>query len=129
MLKLQIIGLVGNDATVTDTNGKKVVNFSLAHTEKWKDGQGVEQKRTTWVSCTVWDRPNVAAHIKKGSRIFCEGAPSINLYTGSDQKTKADFRLNVFHMEFCAFPMSPSLEVKANDLMPQPSENPDNLPF
>ena len=43
MLKIFAIGHLGKDATVNNVNGKNVINFSVAHTEKWNDAQGQAQ--------------------------------------------------------------------------------------
>ncbi|KAK6020162.1 hypothetical protein OSTOST_14189, partial [Ostertagia ostertagi] len=45
----QIIGHLGKDCIVNTVNGKNVINFTVAHTEKYKDSQGNQQERTTWV--------------------------------------------------------------------------------
>ena len=61
MINLQVIGHLGNDANVNNVNGKTVVNFSVAHSEKWKDAQGNDKDKTTWVSCAYWsEKVNVA---------------------------------------------------------------------
>ena len=51
MIKLQVIGNLGKDAVVNNVNGKSVINFNVAHTERYKDAQGVQKDRTTWVDC------------------------------------------------------------------------------
>ena len=40
MIKLQVIGNLGKDCVTNVVNGKNVINFSVAHTEKFKDAQG-----------------------------------------------------------------------------------------
>ena len=40
MIKLQVIGNLGKDALVNNVNGKTVINFNVAHTERYKDAQG-----------------------------------------------------------------------------------------
>ena len=54
MLKLQLIGNLGQDAVVNNVGGKNVINFSVAHTEKYKNSEGTEVSKTTWVSCAYW---------------------------------------------------------------------------
>ena len=48
MIKLQVIGNLGKDALVNNVNGKTVINFNVAHTERFKDAQGNQKDRTTW---------------------------------------------------------------------------------
>ena len=48
MIKLQVIGHIGKDAELkTLDSGKSVINFSVADTQKQKDGTS----KTTWVEC------------------------------------------------------------------------------
>ena len=54
MLKIQTIARLGQDAISNNVNGKNVINFSVAHSEKFKNQQGVEVDKTTWISCAYW---------------------------------------------------------------------------
>ena len=54
MIKLMVIGHLGKDCTVNTVNGKNVINFSVAHTEKFKDSSGAQREKTTWVECAYW---------------------------------------------------------------------------
>jgi len=57
MIELTIIGHLGQNAEVKhveNAGNKKVINFSVAHTEKWKDKENVSQSRTIWVECAYW---------------------------------------------------------------------------
>lgn len=81
MLKIQVIGHLGKDAVVKTVNGKSVINFSVASTEKYKDAQGNLKENTTWVFCDYWiDNTNVAQYLKKGTQIYIEGKPSADFY-------------------------------------------------
>ena len=48
MIKLQVIGNLGKDAVLNNVNGKSVINFTVAHTERFKDAQGVQKDKTTY---------------------------------------------------------------------------------
>lgn len=81
MVKLQIIGHLGQDATVNNVNGKNVINFSVAHSEKYKNKEGVEVNKSVWVSCAYWtDKTNVVSYLKKGTQVYAEGAPEAKTY-------------------------------------------------
>ncbi len=96
MIKLQVIGNLGRDAIVNNVNGKSVINFSLAHTEKYKDAQGVQQDRTTWVECAYWtDRTAVAPYLRKGTTVYTEGTPNVESYVSKDGKNGVTLRLRV----------------------------------
>ncbi|RYF91456.1 MAG: single-stranded DNA-binding protein [Chitinophagaceae bacterium] len=100
MIKLQIVGNLGKDCIVNDVNGKKVINFSVAHTEKYKDSQGNQQERTTWVECAYWtDRTAVADYLKKGKMVYAEGAPSADSYTNKEGQAAATLRMRVQNIQ------------------------------
>lgn len=96
MIKLQIVGNLGKDCIVNDVNGKKVINFSVAHTERYKDSQGTQRERTTWVECAYWtDRTAVAQYLTKGKMVYAEGTPEADAYTRKDGQPGATLRMRV----------------------------------
>ena len=81
MIKMQIIGHLGQDSQVNNVNGKNVINFSVAYSEKFKNQQGEDTERTTWVSCAYWtDKLNVSNYLKKGTLVYTEGKPEAKSY-------------------------------------------------
>ena len=43
----------------------------MAHSEKYKDAQGVQKDRTIWVDCAYWtDRTAIAPYLKKERRFM-----------------------------------------------------------
>ncbi len=85
MIKLQIIGRIGKDATMNQVNGRNVINFSVAHSERYKDNAGNDQERTIWAECAYWtDRTAVLPYLLKGTQVFVEGAPDVRTYQKSD---------------------------------------------
>jgi single-strand DNA-binding protein len=96
MIKLQIIGNLGRDAVVNNVNGKNVINFTVAHTEKYRDAQGNQKDKTTWVDCAYWtDRTAVAPYLKKGTQVYAEGQPDVRTYTTNDGRNGASLSLRV----------------------------------
>ncbi len=96
MLKMQIIGNLGKDCTVNAVNGKNVINFTVAHTEKFKDSQGNNQERTTWVDCAWWtDRTAISQYLTKGKQVFAEGTPEVRSFTRNDGSAGASLSLRV----------------------------------
>ena len=96
MIKLQIIGNLGKDAVVNNVNGKTVINFSVAHTERYKDATGVQKDRTTWVECAFWsDKTAIAPYLKRGSTVYVEGIPDVRSYTTADGRSGTTLTLRV----------------------------------
>lgn len=96
MIKLQVIGNLGKDCIVKEVNGKNVINFSVAHSERYKDAQGNQKERTTWVECAYWtDRTAVAQYLTKGRTVYAEGTPEADAYTNKDGNVSATLRMRV----------------------------------
>ena len=96
MIQLQLIGHLGADATTNEVNGKTVINFSVAHSEKWRDSQGNEKERTTWVSCSYWvQSANISQYLKKGTQVYVEGIPDVKIVTLRDSQQVPSLQLRV----------------------------------
>ena len=96
MIKLQVIGHLGKDCTTNVVSGKNVINFSVAHTEKFKDSMGNQKERTTWVECAYWtERTGIAPYLKKGQLVYAEGNPEVRTYTKTDGTTAASLTIRV----------------------------------
>ena len=96
MIKMQVIGNLGKDCVVNTVNGKNVINFTVAHTEKYRDSQGNNQEKTTWVDCAYWtDRTAIAPYLQKGQQVFVEGTPEVRSFTRNDGTAGASLSLRV----------------------------------
>jgi single-strand DNA-binding protein len=96
MIKLQVIGNLGKDCITNTVNGKSVMNFNVAHTEKFRDNQGVQKDKTIWVECAYWsDRTGVAPYLKKGTQVYVEGTPEVRTYPKNDGTTGVSLSLRV----------------------------------
>lgn len=76
--KVTLLGNLGRDPEVrSGQDGSKIVSFSIATTESWKDRTTGERKdRTEWHRVVVFN-PNLAEvcekYLRKGSKIYVEG--------------------------------------------------------
>ncbi len=76
--KVTLVGNIGSEPEVkTFQNGNKVVNLSLATSERWKDKESGEMKTNTeWHRIAIFN-PILAdiaeKYIKKGSKVYLEG--------------------------------------------------------
>src|SRR5690606_8923211 len=138
MIKMQVIGNLGKDCLVNTVNGKNVINFTVAHTEKYRDSQGNNQEKTTWVDCAYWsDKTGIAPYLTKGKQVFVEGTPELRTYQKNDGTNGASLSLRVrevqllggkadgpstggYNQQASSSPVSASSDV---------SESVDDLPF
>src|SRR5881394_4020948 len=96
MIKMQIIGNLGKDCNVNTVNGKNVINFTVAHTEKYRDSQGNNQERTTWVDCAYWtDRTGISPYLTKGKEVYVEGIPELKTYTKKGGSNGASLSMKI----------------------------------
>lgn len=76
--KVTLLGNLGRDPEVRSSqDGSKIVSFSVATTESWKDKSTGERKdRTEWHRVVVFNT-NLAdvceKYLKKGSKVYLEG--------------------------------------------------------
>ncbi len=76
--KVIVLGNLGRDPEVrTAQDGSKIVSFSVATTESWKDKNSGERKdHTEWHRVVVFN-PNLAdiceKYLHKGSKVYLEG--------------------------------------------------------
>lgn len=140
MIKLQIIGNLGKDCVVNTVSGKNVINFTVAHTEKYKDSQGNNQEKTTWVDCAYWtDRTAIAPYLTKGKQVFAEGTPEVRTFTRQDGTAGASLSLRVREVQLLggrgdSVPSASSAPAasSSSSSMNEPaaiSEASDDLPF
>ena len=87
--KVILVGNLGRDPEVRMTqDGTKVVNMSVATSERWRDRQsGEPRERTEWHRVVIFnDRlADVAERfLRKGSKVYLEGALQTRKWTGND---------------------------------------------
>ena len=100
MIKLQVIGNLGKDCITNTVNGKNVINFNVAHTEKFKDAQGNQKDKTIWVECAYWtERTGIAPYLKKGTQVYAEGTPEVRTYPKNDGTTGVSLSLRVVNVQ------------------------------
>ena len=85
--KVQLIGNVGQEPTITNLeSGKKVVRFSLATNEHYKDAKGEKQTDTNWHNLVAWGKNAeiIEKYVAKGKEIAIEGKLTSRSYEDND---------------------------------------------
>lgn len=105
MIKLQVIGFLGRDAEVNTVGNNQVINFNVAHTEKFKDQSGNQKEKTTWVQCAHWtDKTGIVPYLKKGTQVWVEGQPDVKSYPKNDGTTGVNLVLKVGQIQLLGSP-------------------------
>ena len=91
--KVILVGNLGRDPEVRHTNdGNKIVNFSIATSETWKDRQtGERRERTEWHRIVIFNENlgNVAEqYLRKGSKVYIEGQLQTRKWTDQSGQEK-----------------------------------------
>lgn len=88
--KVQLIGRLGKDPESKFTpTGKKVAQFSIAMSHRWKNTEGENREYTEWANVESWGRLGEVCqeYLKKGSLIYIEGRLKTDRYeTDGDVK-------------------------------------------
>jgi single-strand DNA-binding protein len=93
--KVILVGNLGRDPeSRTAQDGSKIVNFSVATSESWKDrATGEKRERTEWHRVVIFNE-NLAKiaeqYLRKGSKVFVEGQLQTRKYTdqsGQERQT------------------------------------------
>jgi single-strand DNA-binding protein len=86
--RVTLLGNLGADPELRQTQGGAVLNLRLATTETWIDKDKEKRERTDWHSVTLWGKRGeaLAAILRKGSQLLVEGRLSTSSYEKDGQK-------------------------------------------
>lgn len=102
MIKLQVIGNLGADAQVINSNGNEFVSFRVAHSDSYtRDGQKFE--RSLWIDCALnGNGGNLLQYLKKGAKVFVDGYPTFRIYDSAQARCKmVGVQISVKSIELC----------------------------
>jgi single-strand DNA-binding protein len=142
MAGLNKVILIGNLAADPESrslnNGGEVVNFRLATSESWKDGDGNRQERTEWHNVVIFNENlgKVAkSYLRKGSKCYVEGQLQTRKWTdqSGNDRYSTEIVLQRFRGELVLLDSKPaddaprhySEEMK----QPAPADLDDEIPF
>lgn len=84
---VSLIGRIGDDPILKSLeNGKKVVNISLATSQKWRNDKNELVERTEWHRLVIWGKSAEIAseYVKKGHKVAIEGSIQYRTYTDKE---------------------------------------------
>lgn len=101
MFRGELIGNLGADAEVKESNGSKFVTMRIAHSDVYKDEQGNKHEKTTWVDATMNDSDSkLLPYLKQGVKVFVRGSLSLRVYSSpKDRCMKAGVTISVREIE------------------------------
>lgn len=141
--KIIIVGYLGRDPELRYTpSGMQVCSFSLATTERRKDGSGEFQDQTTWFDISVWGKKAETAnqYLAKGSQVYVDGRLRQEEYTDRDGNKRTKLKVDANDFQFVgrrdeggggSGSYSPQSGRASNTEQSQPPAGPtdDDIPF
>ncbi len=137
--KVILLGNLGRDPEVrSNQDGSKIVSFSVATTESWRDKATGERKdRTEWHRVVVFN-PNLAdvceRYLKKGAKVYLEGQLQTRKWQDKDgmERYTTEVIIPRFRGELALLDPKGAIsdEVTTNEPLDQPSAGiDDDIPF
>lgn len=134
-----LMGNLTDDPKVRPTsNGKPVVEWTLAVNERWKTASGEEKERCSFVGCYAWGPKGeaFARFHRKGAKALVEGKLVQETWE-KDGKKQSRTRLQVSEFHFVGGPKGEASQPQPKPATPQPKVLPteadqpaeDDVPF
>lgn len=103
MFTAHVIGNLGSDAEVVESNGKKFVTLSIADSRKFKNADGAEVSQTTWIDAIINDADApILPYLRQGVKVCVYGNVSLRVYSSKkDRMMKAGATIHVLSIELC----------------------------
>lgn len=119
MLKVELIGNLGADVEVKESNGSKFATFRIADTSRYKTQSGEDKEVTNWIDCSYNNvESKVLPYLKAGVKVFVRGNASLRVYSSKkDRCMKAGLQVSVVEIELCG---------GNNDTVPRQIIDPEN---
>ena len=105
LYEMQLIGRLGADPQVRETDRGNVANFRVAVNRKWKSADGETQEATEWVDVSAWGAlaDVCARYLTKGRRVWVRGRPQARAYE-KDGELRAALQVTAREIQFLGSP-------------------------
>jgi len=127
--KVFLTGRVGADPDVYSSDDRKVVRFSLATTESWKDKiTGEKKEKTQWHKVVIYNSKTadfVQEYVKKGHLLYVLGKIEYSTWgEGEEKKTSANIVVDHIKGEVQILSsLNNSSSNLSNDFVGKPAKN------
>lgn len=142
MKQIQIIGNLGRDAKLNNSNGDDFISFSVAVNDDYTNMNGERIERTDWFNVTT-RRVAILQYLTKGTKVFVQGTIRAKPFTKEDGTTIVDMNISASWIQLLGTPgaaeAAPAQQARVNpdpqginqDLMAEMAaqNESDDLPF
>lgn len=127
--KVILIGNLGNDAEVRVINEEnRIISFSLATTNTYKNKQGEKVTDTQWHNCEYWNKSKISDYLKKGTKVQLDGSIKYEKYD-KDGVTKYVTKIIVSNVLLLSSIEKPKEEPNKPSELVNEVQDDDDLPF
>lgn len=125
---MEITGRLTADAKVSElSDGRKVVGFSVAINDSYRDRQGERKQLTTYFNCSYWLSDKIAVRLTKGSIVSLFGRVGVRAYNNMDGEAVGSLTFHCNNIKFIS--AAHRQEVAAVNTKAAPAEEAEDLPF
>lgn len=139
---MDITGRLTADAQVRSlSEGRKVVNFSVAVNDSYKAKNGERVTQTEFFDCSYWIGTGIAQYLTKGSIVELSGRVSARAWVDSEGQAKAGLNFHTSKITLHGggatadkpqsnkHPQEEPIAVEVNGTQVNPDVQHDDLPF
>ncbi|MDO5615557.1 MAG: single-stranded DNA-binding protein [Cruoricaptor ignavus] len=130
---MNITGRLTRNAEVKSlSNDRKVVNFSIAVNDYYRNKQGEDIQQTVFFDCAYWQGTNVTKILTRGALVELTGRVSTRAWLSKDGTPKAGLNFHTSKIKLHASGQRQNTETANGKgvITPQPiEETEDDLPF
>lgn len=99
MFTSQVIGNLGSDAVVKEISSKRVITFSVAHTDKNEASPVAEQ--TIWISVVCSAENKLLPYLTKGTKVYVSGRTRAKIYKDKYNESQLSITLYASEVVLC----------------------------
>ncbi|MET7253439.1 single-stranded DNA-binding protein [Dyadobacter fermentans] len=103
MKQIQIIGNLGRDAKLVNSNGSEFISFSVAVNDDYTNMNGERIERTDWFSVTTRNLA-ILQYLTKGAKVFVQGPIRAKPFAKEDGTTIVDINISANWIQLLGTP-------------------------
>jgi single-strand DNA-binding protein len=100
---ITVVGNVGKDPEIRHlANGATAANFSVAVNEQWTNGEGLTEKRVTWMNVVAYQQGErglvtalIQPYLRQGQLVFIQADPVLRQYVDRDGNQRIAFEIKL----------------------------------
>lgn len=100
---MTLIGNLGANAIVQNSDGREFVTFRVAHNDNYTQSDGQKVSRTVWIDCVMGctnGRPPVLPYLLAGTLVCVQGSVTTRVYSSEkDRCMKAGLTIHVSKLD------------------------------